>query len=775
MINNETKQRELAYLVTVDEIREIPNYDRICQYRVGGWWLVSGKGDYQVGDTALYIEIDSLCPYTQEFAFLDEQFNDSGEKIRPDRHKIKTQRFAKGTALSQGLLCPLKDFPQLQGKAVGYFCTEELGITYYEKEDNVRKASNEQLTNMKLEKRLNRWSRKHKFLSKFKFIREWKRKSILNRIKKQQQKKKSDWNLRMPEISKTDEERCILGNSKIETDQGRLRIADIVNKNLNVKIKSYNFEKNVFEYKEINSYQKYIPDSYLIQFKFPFSIGSENRGRTLACTVDHKLLTQDGWKKACDIDLTDKLYIPSLTYEDDSILEFLYGNILGDAHIYKEGDRVRFGFCQGEKHKEYVDVLYRLYNGSNYMAQKNGFNLTKINYCFGLVNTDLLTKSLNEDEIFIDKRRWSLTRSFLNKLTWKSLAMWFCDDGTCGDGGAINLHTEGYTLDEQYMLIAILKEKFRLTATIQGINSKYQHLRINKATSKIMLEEIYKYIPNCLQYKLPEKYQSNECLLYSLPKYEFKERLLPINIRSIDLIKNRRYVYDIEVADNHNFIADGVINHNCQNCFNQMKSLNLKWMITEKIDGTSSTFFKRRGKKALFTVASRNVIYDTPEKEDRNFYKDTDGNVYLKMAEKYKLEELFDNILRDNPTFEYICLQGETYGGTIQKRNYGPEHRLAVFNVIYQEKGKNQVRLNPLDMLKQIEDWNKLYNTQIECVPLIDLEYQLPETCDELLEYAESELSRIDRGMREGIVLRSVEGRTSFKAVSNQFLSKYHS
>lgn len=211
MLNPNTNIRELAYLVTVDEIREIPGYDRICQYRVGGWWLVSGKGDYQVGDTALYIEIDSLCPYNEQFSFLDKLIDENGKTIRPDRHKIKTQRFAKGTALSQGLLCPLKDFPQLQGKEVGYFCTEELGITYYEVEDNVRKASNEQLTNMKVEKKLERWCKKHKFLSKFKFIINWKRNSILNKIKKQQQKKKSDsgWPTgRFPGVSKTDQERC---------------------------------------------------------------------------------------------------------------------------------------------------------------------------------------------------------------------------------------------------------------------------------------------------------------------------------------------------------------------------------------------------------------------------------------------------------------------------------------------------------------------------------------------------------------------------------------
>ena len=208
--------------------------------------------------------------------------------------------------------------------------------------------------------------------------------------------------------------------------------------------------------------------------------------------------------------------------------------------------------------------------------------------------------------------------------------------------------------------------------------------------------------------------------------------------------------------------------------FRHAKTLNTKWMVTEKIDGTSTTFFLRNSKKEPFTVCSRNVVYDTPEKEDRNFYKDSDGNVYLEMASKYNIEELFKNILKDNPTYEYICFQGETYGGTIQKRNYGKEHRFALFNIIYQEKGKAQVRLNPLDMLKQMETWNKKYNVNVECVPILNMEYELPETCEELLEYAASENSKIDDGMREGIVLRSVEGRNSFKSVSNEFLLKYH-
>ena len=40
-------------------------------------------------------------------------------------------------------------------------------------------------------------------------------------------------------------------------------------------------------------------------------------------------------------------------------------------------------------------------------------------------------------------------------------------------------------------------------------------------------------------------------------------------------------------------------------------------------------------KKRELIVCSRNVVFNAPEKEDRNFYKDTDGNIYLEMAEKY--------------------------------------------------------------------------------------------------------------------------------------------
>ena len=58
-------------------------------------------------------------------------------------------------------------------------------------------------------------------------------------------------------------------------------------------------------------------------------------------------------------------------------------------------------------------------------------------------------------------------------------------------------------------------------------------------------------------------------------------------------------------------------------------------------------------------------------------------------------------------------------------------------------------------------------------MPILDINYVLPDTVDELLEYADGK-SVIDGLEREGIVLRSKDGKQSFKAVSNEFLIKYH-
>lgn len=205
------------------------------------------------------------------------------------------------------------------------------------------------------------------------------------------------------------------------------------------------------------------------------------------------------------------------------------------------------------------------------------------------------------------------------------------------------------------------------------------------------------------------------------------------------------------------------------------------WYATEKIDGTSTTFTMKQNKpkKRELIVCSRNVVFNTPEKEDRNFYKDTDGNVYLEMAKSYNMYEVLSYLLDRAPNWEWITIQGETYGGSIQKRKYCNEHRFAIFNFIYKEKNKTPQRLNPVDMLSEVARINRNLCRapweELECVPYLGV-IRLKDypNCKALLAYAGSEPSKIDQGIREGVVFRSKDGINSFKAVDNAFLEKYH-
>ena len=197
-----------------------------------------------------------------------------------------------------------------------------------------------------------------------------------------------------------------------------------------------------------------------------------------------------------------------------------------------------------------------------------------------------------------------------------------------------------------------------------------------------------------------------------------------------------------------------------------------EWFATEKIDGTSTTFtMKGWGRKREFFICSRNVCFNTPEKMEAGAWCDT--NVYQEMGIKYDIEnvlatlmEYFDNI--GTGIVDFVTLQGETYGAGIQKRNYSlTDHDFMAFNVIVKYDGEAPRRLNPREMTDLLADYG------VPCVPIVDEHFVMPDTVDELLTIA-TDVSKVDGGMREGLVFRSVDGVKSFKAVSNEFLMKYH-
>ena len=165
MLNNEG-QRELCYIVFIDAIEPIIGSDNCEAAVVGGWKVMIRKNTFKAGDLAVYFEIDSKVPEKEPFMFLQSK-----------HFKIKTQKYTfggKGNFISQGLLMPLTDFPDLfeydivtgAGWIYTYKAkpnikkvedtivnihdglTELLGVKYSVVEDNKRKSNSNKYTKM---------------------------------------------------------------------------------------------------------------------------------------------------------------------------------------------------------------------------------------------------------------------------------------------------------------------------------------------------------------------------------------------------------------------------------------------------------------------------------------------------------------------------------------------------------------------------------------------------------------------------------------------------
>lgn len=127
----ESKERALAHVEKIEWIKPIEDADNIELIGVLGWVCIAKKGEFNIGDMAVYIEIDSKCPDTDErFAFLASK-----------KYKVKTMKLGKFKVISQGLALPLSIFPELVDKKIGDDVTKELKITYASEEDAARKTN----------------------------------------------------------------------------------------------------------------------------------------------------------------------------------------------------------------------------------------------------------------------------------------------------------------------------------------------------------------------------------------------------------------------------------------------------------------------------------------------------------------------------------------------------------------------------------------------------------------------------------------------------------
>ena len=188
-----------------------------------------------------------------------------------------------------------------------------------------------------------------------------------------------------------------------------------------------------------------------------------------------------------------------------------------------------------------------------------------------------------------------------------------------------------------------------------------------------------------------------------------------------------------------------------------------KFYTTEKLDGSSATFYVKDG---VFGVCSRNLELSEPEEEF------TPGMVMCEDGiERPKQENSFWKVARildiKNKMMSLgynVCFQGELIGEGIQGNPYAIKGQTVRFFNVF--------NIDTQDYLPLEEFVSTIQGVGLETVPVLELDYTLPETIDSVLKDAEAPSVLNEKFSREGIVIRSHDRTVSFKAISNAFLLK---
>jgi RNA ligase (TIGR02306 family) len=169
-----------------------------------------------------------------------------------------------------------------------------------------------------------------------------------------------------------------------------------------------------------------------------------------------------------------------------------------------------------------------------------------------------------------------------------------------------------------------------------------------------------------------------------------------------------------------------------------------QFYVTEKLDGSSATFYVKDGE---FGVCSRNLEL-----------LETEGNTFWKVARELGLENKMKSLGKN------ISLQGELIGEGIQGNSYKLKGQTIRFFTGYDIDKRERIGFIHFTVM--------IMDMGLEYVPVVNPEFGflLPDTIEEMLQYAEGKSALNPDTEREGVVVRSLDGSISFKAISNKFL-----
>lgn len=185
-------------------------------------------------------------------------------------------------------------------------------------------------------------------------------------------------------------------------------------------------------------------------------------------------------------------------------LEVIYGSLLGDMCMCRTEKLARFSINQGGNQEAYFDHKCAIFPNLLGKISKVPRYDKRTNKYYNKYMVRSLAHQTYKDiyDLCYPNGVKTLSKEWLDKLTSRSLAYWFMDDGS--DQGTIA--TNSFSYSEMELLVNIMIQKFNIKCVIKKVHNKEQYvLHILKEERWKFYELVKPYIIPSMQYKFISK------------------------------------------------------------------------------------------------------------------------------------------------------------------------------------------------------------------------------------------------------------------------------
>jgi len=362
---------------------------------------------------------------------------------------------------------------------------------------------------------------------------------------------------------------CVYGSTVLTTSDGPKTIQEIVEGRLSLEVLSYNESKEVFEFKRVVGWfnNGYADHTHWLDVVPEF-------GNHIKCTSDHKFLTPSGWKEARDLDPKCDLI---LSFDDSSYFNsLLAGTLLGDSMLVveKRGSGTSYRSKFAHTNKEFFEFKKSLLGltGSS-VTYTSGFGSRGKAF----ISSALTSSTFPISRFYhtghspnVGKRKVVYHETLRELLSPEALALWIGDDGSIQNNNGdpttprLYLHTHSSSEDQIEEYRKYFRSEWDCTPSVYTDkvvedtgNVPGKFLCFSTKDTLWILNKLRTKHCKGVEYKF---YFPTEGYVRPVTKGPVWQRFHVRHAKFMPVAAK----YDIEVEDNHTYVANGHVIHNCR-------------------------------------------------------------------------------------------------------------------------------------------------------------------------------------------------------------------